>query len=69
MTGLWDRGLLSAIAVTIAGDYYVGRERLRMQGALSAVWAGAAMVGPIVGGLLVAMYMPIFEMAGNIKAQ
>jgi type IV pilus assembly protein PilC len=25
-------------------------------------------LGAIVGGLLVAMYMPIFEMAGNIKA-
>jgi len=46
-------GAMQPIAVTIAGDYYVGRERLRMQGALSAVWAGAAMVGPIVGGLLV----------------
>jgi len=39
--------------VTIAGDLYVGRERLRMQGALSSVWAAAAMVGPLAGGLLV----------------
>ena len=46
-------GAMQPIAVTIAGDYYVGRERLRMQGALSAVWAGAAMIGPLVGGLLV----------------
>jgi MFS family permease len=42
-------GSMQPIAVTIAGDYYVGRERLRMQGALSAVWAAAAMVGPLVG--------------------
>jgi len=46
-------GSMQPIAVTIAGDYYVGRERLRMQGALSAVWAAAAMVGPLAGGLLV----------------
>jgi type IV pilus assembly protein PilC len=26
-------------------------------------------LGGIVGGLLIAMYLPIFEMAGNIKAQ
>ena len=25
-------------------------------------------LGGIVGGLIIAMYMPIFEMAGNIKA-
>ena len=24
-------------------------------------------LGGIVGGLIIAMYMPIFEMAGNIK--
>jgi EmrB/QacA subfamily drug resistance transporter len=46
-------GSMQPIAVTIAGDYYVGRERLRMQGALSAVWAAAAMAGPLVGGVLV----------------
>lgn len=46
-------GSMQLIAVTIAGDLYAARERLRMQGALSAVWAGAAMVGPLAGGLLV----------------
>jgi MFS family permease len=46
-------GSMQPIAVTIAGDYYVGRERLRMQGALSSVWAAAAMIGPLIGGLLV----------------
>src|SRR5687768_13127016 len=46
-------GSMQSIAVTIAGDLYVGRERLRMQGALSSVWAAAAMVGPLAGGLLV----------------
>jgi type IV pilus assembly protein PilC len=26
-------------------------------------------LGGIVGGLIISMYMPIFEMAGNIKSQ
>ena len=26
-------------------------------------------LGGVVGGLLIAMYAPIFEMAGNIKSQ
>jgi EmrB/QacA subfamily drug resistance transporter len=46
-------GSMQSIAVTIAGDLYAGRERLRMQAALSAVWATAAIVGPLTGGLLV----------------
>jgi type II secretory pathway component PulF len=25
-------------------------------------------LGTVIGGLVVAMYMPIFEMAGNIKS-
>jgi type II secretory pathway component PulF len=25
-------------------------------------------LGGVIGGLVIAMYMPIFEMAGNIKA-
>ena len=25
-------------------------------------------LGAVIGGLVIAMYMPIFEMAGNIKA-
>ena len=46
-------GSMQSIAVTIAGDLYAGRERLRMQAALSSVWATAAVVGPLTGGLLV----------------
>ena len=38
-------GSMQPVAVTIAGDLYTPRERLKIQAALSAVWAGAAMVG------------------------
>jgi len=46
-------GSMQPVAVTIAGDLYTPRERLKIQAALSAVWAGAAMVGPFIGGLIV----------------
>src|SRR5688572_9361512 len=46
-------GPMQSIAGTIAGDLYAGPERLRMHGARSAGWAGAALVGPLAGGLLV----------------
>ncbi len=46
-------GAMQSIAVTIAGDMYSPRERLRIQGVLSSVWAAAAIVGPLVGGLIV----------------
>jgi type IV pilus assembly protein PilC len=39
-------------------------------GALTKLMEPAMMVflGGIVGGLLIAMYMPIFELAGNVRA-
>ena len=46
-------GSMQPVAVTIAGDLYTARERLKIQGWLSATWAGAAMVGPFVGGIIV----------------
>jgi MFS family permease len=46
-------GAMQPIAVTIAGDLYTTRERLKIQGALSGVWAAAAIVGPFAGGLIV----------------
>jgi MFS family permease len=49
-------GSMQPIAVTIAGDIYQGRERLKIQGWLSGVWAVAALVGPFVGGLIVAKW-------------
>ena len=46
-------GSMQPIAVTIAGDIYTPRERLKIQGALSGIWALAAIIGPFVGGLIV----------------
>src|SRR5512146_556464 len=49
-------GSMQPIAVTIAGDIYQARERLKIQGWLSGVWAAAALVGPFVGGIIVAQW-------------
>src|SRR6185295_9806479 len=49
-------GAMQPVAVTIAGDLYTPRERLKIQAALSAVWAGAAMIGPFIGGLIVEQF-------------
>jgi EmrB/QacA subfamily drug resistance transporter len=46
-------GSMQPVAVTIAGDLYSARERLKIQGWLSGVWAIAAIAGPIAGGLIV----------------
>jgi len=46
-------GSMQPVAITIAGDLYAPRERLKIQGWLSAVWAIAAIAGPIAGGLIV----------------
>ncbi|HXJ01839.1 MAG TPA: MFS transporter, partial [Micropepsaceae bacterium] len=46
-------GSMQPVAITIAGDIYSPRERLRIQGWLSAVWAIAAIAGPIAGGIIV----------------
>ena len=46
-------GSMQPVAVTIAGDIYSPRERLKIQGWLSAVWAIAAIAGPLAGGLIV----------------
>jgi EmrB/QacA subfamily drug resistance transporter len=46
-------GSMQPVAVTIAGDLYTPRERLRIQAALSGIWALAAIIGPLVGGLIV----------------
>jgi EmrB/QacA subfamily drug resistance transporter len=46
-------GSMQTVAVTIAGDIYSPRERLKIQGWLSAVWAIAAIAGPVAGGVIV----------------
>jgi EmrB/QacA subfamily drug resistance transporter len=46
-------GAILPIATTIAGDIYAHEERLKVQGYLSAVWGFAALIGPLVGGIIV----------------
>src|SRR5258708_18516434 len=49
-------GSMQPVAITIAGDIYSPRERLKIQGWLSSVWAIAAIIGPVAGGLIVQRY-------------
>jgi EmrB/QacA subfamily drug resistance transporter len=44
-------GAIQATVQTVAGDLYSLRERGRVQGWLSSVWAVAAVAGPTLGGL------------------
>jgi len=45
-------GAVLPIALTIIGDLYPVEERLKIQGIFSGVWGLAAIVGPLLGGLL-----------------
>jgi EmrB/QacA subfamily drug resistance transporter len=46
-------GSIQPVATTIVGDLYTPQERPRVQGWLSSVWGFAAIVGPLVGGVIV----------------
>ncbi|MEJ2667210.1 MAG: MDR family MFS transporter [Deinococcales bacterium] len=46
-------GAVYPTVTTLAGDLYELRERARVQGYLSSVWGISAVVGPLVGGLIV----------------
>ena len=46
-------GAIQTIAATIIGDIYTPAERARIQGASSAVWGFAAVVGPAISAFLV----------------
>jgi EmrB/QacA subfamily drug resistance transporter len=46
-------GAMQPVALTIIGDIYTVQERARVQGAFSAVWGVAGLVGPLTGGLIV----------------
>jgi len=45
-------GAVLPIALTIIGDLYPVEQRLKIQGVFSGVWGLAAIVGPLLGGLL-----------------
>src|SRR5690606_1164581 len=45
-------GAIMATVNTIAGDIYTIQERAKIQGWLSSVWGGSALLGPALGGAL-----------------
>jgi EmrB/QacA subfamily drug resistance transporter len=47
-------GGLQPIAITVVGDIFDVEERAKMQGIFGAVWGIAGLVGPLLGGVLVA---------------
>jgi EmrB/QacA subfamily drug resistance transporter len=49
-------GSILPISFTIIGDIYAPTERARAQSLLSAVWGMAAMVGPLLGAVLVSHF-------------
>jgi EmrB/QacA subfamily drug resistance transporter len=46
-------GGVQPIAMTLMGDMFAPRERARIQGLSGAVWGTAAIIGPILGGVIV----------------
>jgi EmrB/QacA subfamily drug resistance transporter len=46
-------GAMQPVAMTVVADLYPARERGRVQGYLASVWAVAAVIGPVVGGLII----------------
>ncbi|MFO0555993.1 MAG: MDR family MFS transporter [Polyangiaceae bacterium] len=46
-------GSLQPVALTIVGDIFTVEERGRIQGLFGAVWGFSAMIGPLLGGVIV----------------
>jgi EmrB/QacA subfamily drug resistance transporter len=46
-------GSIQAVTTTIVGDIYPGAQRARVQGWMSVVWAVAAIIGPLLGAVIV----------------
>src|SRR5215470_19228785 len=46
-------GAVQPVALTIVADLYPARERGKVQGYLASVWAVSAVLGPVVGGLII----------------
>ncbi|TMW74136.1 MFS transporter [Alteribacter natronophilus] len=45
-------GAVQPIATTIVGDIYTREERAKIQGYLASVWGISAVLGPVIGGLI-----------------
>ena len=45
-------GAILPVGLTIVADFYPARERGKVQGYLASVWAVSALVGPVLGGLI-----------------
>jgi len=48
-----DAGAVQPVAMTIVGDLYSVHERGKIQGWLASVWALSAVIGPLVGALII----------------
>ena len=46
-------GAMQPVAMIIVADLYPARERGKVQGYLASVWAISAVLGPVVGGLII----------------
>lgn len=46
-------GAIVPVALTIVGDLYRPAERGKVQGYLASVWAGSAVLGPLLGSLII----------------
>jgi EmrB/QacA subfamily drug resistance transporter len=46
-------GAMQPVAMTVVADLYTPEERASIQGYLSTVWGVSAVVGPLIGGLIV----------------
>lgn len=46
-------GAIQPVTLTIVADLYPARERGRIQGYLASIWAISAVLGPMVGGLII----------------
>jgi EmrB/QacA subfamily drug resistance transporter len=46
-------GAIQPMTITMIGDLYAPAERARVQGFVASVWAGAAVFGPLAGGIIV----------------
>jgi type IV pilus assembly protein PilC len=70
MIGVGEQtGALDAMLSKIA-DFYEDEVDVAVEGLTSLLEpAIMAFLGAVVGGVIIAMYLPVFEMAGNIKGQ